>query len=115
MKKFYAVAWFIIFSLILCPSFQLNAKNLGFEATPATTPPTNWSAVTGTWIVNTTPATVRTGAQSMAITDPATTGTTIGTTNPVITTTSPGYLIVIGWGKASTPSNGLFYLGYRTG
>lgn len=106
----------VLFVLLLCAATRLNAQNVGFEATPGTTPPNNWTAVTGTWNTITTPANfIRTGAQAMSILDPAATGTTIGTVNPFLTTTSAGYLIVIGWGKASNSTNGLFHLGYRTG
>jgi hypothetical protein len=92
----------------------LKAQNLGFEALPATTPPNNWTAVTGTWTVNNT--TVRTGTSSMTITDPATSGTTLGNTNPFLTTTSTSnFLITMGWGRSNTASNALFYLGYRSG
>ncbi len=94
----------------------VKAQNTGFQATPAATPPFNWTAVTGTWNVTSNPAQVRSGVQAMTITDPATSGTTIGTLNPFVTTTSAGnYLIVMGWGKSNTASNALFYLGYRTG
>ena len=112
MKKSYLQCLSLLAITILA-SVQLHAQNLGFEATPAATPPTNWTAVSGTWSVNT--SIVRTGTQSMAITDPATSGTTIGTTNPFVNTTAPGYLITIGWGRASNATNALFHLGYRTG
>ncbi len=115
MHKFYAFRLrsflFILFGLLVVAS---RGQNLGFEA-PSATPPANWTAVTGTWLTSTTAGFVRTGTQSMSILDPATSGTTIGTSNPVLTTTAPGFLITIGWGKASTPSNGLYYLGYRSG
>ncbi len=92
------------------------AQNWGFESTTVSTPPNNWSAVTGTWSVHTTPANVRSGTNSMAITDPATSGTTIGTTNPFVTVPGTGYyLITIGWGKSNTANNALFHLGYRSG
>lgn len=92
------------------------SQNWGFENTTISSPPNNYSAVTGTWTINTTPSNVRTGVNSMTITDPATSGTTMGTTNPFVTTTTAGnYLITMGWGKSSSASNALFYLGYRTG
>jgi hypothetical protein len=107
---------FILISLFsISISHEMLAQNLGYEATPATTPPNNWTAVSGTWNVSTNPVYVRTGTQSMTITDPATTGSTVGTTSPVLTTTSSGYLITIGWGKSNTASNALFHTGYRTG
>lgn len=115
MHKIYPYSLLVVFFFALFAAGNVSAQNLGFEATPATSPPANWSLVTGIWTVNTNPTYVRTGTQSMMITDPATTGTTIGTTNPVITTTSPGYLITMGWGKSDTASNALFYTGYRTG
>ncbi len=106
------IAFFACISI--CPG-ELFAQNTGFEALPATSPPNNWSAVTGTWVIETNPANVRTGAQSMSITDPAATGTTGGTTNPFYTSPGGEYLIAIGWGKASNATNGLFHLGYRSG
>jgi hypothetical protein len=118
MKNIYTPILKKVATLIFCVLFSLNlnAQNTGFEATPATTPPNNWTAVTGTWTVTTNPAQVRSGTQAMTITDPATSGTTLGTTNPFVTTTTAGnYLIVMGWGKSNTASNALFYLGYRTG
>jgi hypothetical protein len=114
MKKFYqSIKAIVLIVLIIGFSITLNAQNLGFEATPAATPPSNWTAVTGTWTINTT--TIRTGSQSMTITDPATTGTTMGTVSPVLTTTSPGYLITMAWGRSNVASNAVIYLGYRTG
>lgn len=110
---FQLTVFVVLFSLAI--TNQAWSQNLGFEATPAATPPANWTAVTGTWTVNTTPNFVRTGVNSMTITDPATTGTTIGTVSPFVTTTTPGYLITIGWGKSNTANNALFHLGYRTG
>lgn len=112
MRKIVKLIYLVV---VLFLANSLEAQNLGFEATPVATPPANWSAVTGTWSVSTDPNFVRTGNQSMTITDPATSGTTLGTTNPVLTTTSAGYLIAIGWGKSNTASNALFYTGYRTG
>ncbi len=103
------------FLLMLQSAFNVNAQNWGFEATPVTSPPSNWTVVTGTWTINTNATYIRTGTQSMKITDPATSGTTIGTTTPFLTTSSAGYLITIGWGKSNTASNALFYTGYRTG
>jgi hypothetical protein len=105
----------IFFFLFFIYSPNIISQNLGFEATPATSPPANWTAVSGTWNVNTNPVFVRTGLQSMSTLDPATSGTTINTTTTVVTSTAPGYLITIGWGKASTPTNGVLYLGYRSG
>lgn len=109
MRKIYANL--LLFLLFLASISK--AQNLGFEAT-ASTPPSNWTAVTGTW--NTLTTQVRTGNQSMGITDPATTGTTLGTTNPFVTVSGTNnYLITIGWGRSNTASNALFYLGYRSG
>jgi hypothetical protein len=103
---------FILLFLLLNRGF---AQNTGFEVTPGSTPPNNWTAVTGTWNTSTNPTQVRTGNQSMAIIDPATTGTTIGTTTGWLTTTSPQFLITIGWGLSNTASNALFHLGFRSG
>lgn len=110
MKQLYAQVIAIAVMLLVIPQI-VKAQNLGFEATPATTPPANWSATTGTWAVEN--SIVRTGNASLTITDPATTGTTIGNTAAVITTTAPGYLITIGWGRSNVASNAVIYLGYR--
>lgn len=104
---------FLLF--LLLNTANVFAQNWGFEATPVASPPSNWTIVTGTWTVNTNATYVRSGTQSMKIVDPATTGTTIGTTTAFNTTTAPGYIITMGWGKSNTASNALFYTGYRTG
>lgn len=105
-----------LLAIFLLMALGISAQNLGFEATPITSPPNNWTAVSGTWTVNTNATYVRTGTQSMTITDPATSGSTIGTTNPFVTTAGAGnYLISIGWGKSNVANNALFYLGYRSG
>lgn len=106
----------VLLMLLFITFGNVYSQNWGFENTTISSPPNNWTAVTGTWTVHTTPANVRTGSNSMTITDPATSGTTMGTTNPFVTTTTAGnYLITMGWGKSSSASNALFYLGYRTG
>lgn len=118
MEKLYTkfATRYLFISIFMCWSIIGLAQNWGFESTTVSTPPNNWSAVTGTWTVHTTPSNVRSGANSMAITDPATSGTTIGTTNPFVTVPGTGYyLITIGWGKSNTANNALFHLGYRSG
>jgi len=105
-----------IFLFILTFVFQQSiAQNMGFEA-PSATPPTGWVPVTLTWSHNTNQTFVRTGGNSMTVTDPATSGSTIGCTNGFVTTAAPGsFLITIAWGKSNTAANASFYLGYRTG
>jgi len=98
---------------LLLTNLIVNAQNLGFEATPATSPPNGWTVTNGTWTVTTDPNEVRTGVKAMRIINPSLFGSTIRTTNTLITTTSSQYLITIGWGKSNTPSNGVLRLGYR--
>lgn len=89
-----------------------SAQNLGFEGSTSS-PPTSWTAVTGTWPTTTAAGTFRTGSNAMAITGAATSGTTIYNTSGFATSTSPGYLITIAWGKANQPNNGGITIGYR--
>ncbi|MES2654256.1 MAG: T9SS type A sorting domain-containing protein [Bacteroidota bacterium] len=112
MKK--TIKQLILIFCVLGLLKETNAQNWGFEATPST-PPNTWTIVTGTWVTNTNPTFVRTGTQSMGITGPVTTGTTIYNTSAsvVVPTSSTHFLITMAWAKASDPSNGVGYIGYR--
>jgi hypothetical protein len=113
MKRFFLLNYKILLISLLTTT-PLMAQNWGFEGGSAS-PPTTWTIVTGTWITNTNPTYVRTGTQSMGITGPVTTGTTIYNTSASVTvpTSSTHYLITIAWAKASDPNNGVGYIGYR--
>jgi hypothetical protein len=60
---------FFLFLAVFLSPHLLFAQNYGFEA-PAATPPTGWSAVTGTWNTinsSTNPTGVRSGKHAMSI------------------------------------------------
>lgn len=106
---------FIYFLFFFLACYATKAQNLGFEA-PSASPPTGWIAVSGTWPTQTNQANVRSGRQSMSITDPATTGSTIGNDQSIVTINSADthYIITMAWARANN-TNGVLYLGYRSG
>lgn len=108
----------IFWLLIVVLATKVSAQNYGFEA-PASTPPQSWTPVTGTWVtINATqfPNFVRSGNQAVSITDPATTGTTIGNTVPTVTTTTGGnFLISMVWARSNVDDNARINIGYRSG
>lgn len=93
-------------------SIQSQAQNYGFEGS-TTTPPTNWASVTGTW--RTLTDTARTGKHCMAIINPATTGTTAGSTSTFFSASGGKYLVTIMWAMTTVQDGGRINPGYRRG
>jgi hypothetical protein len=112
MKKQLYPLFIILF--LLTSNSLLYAQNWGFEGIAAS-PPTTWTAVSGTWFTNTDLNYVRTGTQSMGITGPATSGSTMGNTSASVNVPTAGtyYVITIAWAKATAASNGVANIGYR--
>ncbi len=88
------------------------AQNFGFEGSTST-PPLNWIAVTGTW--RTLTDTARTGKHSMAILNPATSGTTAGSTSAFFNATGGKYLVTIMWAMTTVQDGGRINIGFRRG
>lgn len=107
MKKFILS----IFTICCTGLMVLKAQNYGFEAS-VSTPPLNWTAVSGAWITDTVSA--RTGNNCMRITDPATTGTTMGNTSMFANVPTPNthFLITMAYARSNV-LNGVLYLGHR--
>lgn len=107
MKTIYSLAAILLFS-----SPFVKAQNYGFEAPPST-PPLNWALVTGTW--RTVTDTARTGTQAMAISAPATTGTTAGSApaGQILNSSGGTHIITILWAKSNEAANARVNIGYR--
>lgn len=107
--KIFKLSWTLGLLWLTLPSF---GQNFGFEAPPST-PPLNWVAVTGTW--RTVTDTVRTGNQAMAISAPATTGTTAGSGPAAQIVNSQGgtFLVTILWARSNEANNARVNIGFR--
>jgi hypothetical protein len=112
MKKNYTILLFVLSLLLNSISV---AQNFGFEYMPNSTPPFQWTPVTGTWNTEINPTFVRTGKQCMHINTMSGSGTTLYNTSAyVLVNQAGGYLITMAWTKSDI-SNATLYLGYRGG
>jgi PKD repeat protein len=106
-----------VFQLLIAPlvllTMNLNAQNFGFEFTPGSAPPNQWTFVTGTWNTETNISLIRTGKQCMHINTMSGSGTTLYNTSAYVPVTNAGgYLITMAWTKSDI-LNATLYLGYR--